>query len=193
MESLFISNRLVAALLVLLFCILTSCLHTKIPRKKSAGSNLGFEVSKRGLPANWIIYDPPHAEYRASLDTLNFKEGKRSLRFDIYRSAVEGRVNYAGFTNEFSSLTKGGGKYKLSYWVMNKGTKFRTYVNGVKTKGGGKNPAIIESAELISSWKLFETEIQIEPEMWLRFEIRIFKEGTFWIDDVRIEKLDKSN
>ncbi len=52
----------------------------------SVGLNGGFEVSKNGLPVNWLMYTPntvPEAVFEIKLDKNVYKEGKKSLRFDV--------------------------------------------------------------------------------------------------------------
>src|SRR6056300_819082 len=47
-------------------------------RDKSAGLNGGFEVSKNGLPVNWLMYTSntvPNADFRIVLDNQDYKEG----------------------------------------------------------------------------------------------------------------------
>ena len=166
-----------------------SCLDTKVPRDSSAGPNLGFEYSQQGLPANWILYDPPQADYTISLDTMNPKEGRQSLRFDIRKCPEEGSVNFTGFTNEFPELTKGGGRYRISFWLKNKGTRYRIYAGGTKAKESAKSPVISEDSRSFPDWKKLEMETDIPADMWLRFEIRLKGQGTFQIDQVEIEKI----
>jgi hypothetical protein len=164
-------------------------MDTKVPRDSSAGPNMGFEFSLNGLPANWILYDPPQADYTISLDTMNPKEGKQSLRFDIRKCPEEGRVNYTGFTNEFPELTKAGGRYKLSFWIKNRGLQYRIYAGGTKAKESVGNPVILEDSATFTEWKKMEFETRIPADMWLRFEIRLKGVGSFQIDQVEIEKL----
>ena len=55
-------------------------------RDNSAGINGGFEVSKDGLPVNWLMYTSstvPKADFEIILDKKDFKEGEQSLRFDV--------------------------------------------------------------------------------------------------------------
>jgi hypothetical protein len=177
-----------SSLLLLVLCS-ASCLDTKVSRDSSAGPNLGFEFSHNGLPANWILYDPPQFDYSISLDTSNPMEGKQSLRFDVRKSPEEGRVNYTGFTNEFPDLTKAGGRYRLSFWIKNKGLHYRIYAGGTKAKESDGNPLILEDSATFTEWKKMEFETRIPVDMWLRFEIQLKGEGTFQIDQVEIKKL----
>lgn len=174
---------------ILLFAC-PSCLNTITPRDSAAGLNLGFENSKSGLPANWILYDPPQAEYTISLDTVQFTEGRQSLRFDIKRAALKGPLTYTGFTNEFIELTRGGGRYTLRFRVMNEGTRPEIIVSAVKAKGNGKGPAPVrlQVPRQVTTWTLYEATLDIPPDYWLKFEAKIFEEGIFHIDDVTIEQ-----
>ena len=169
--------------------MLSSCLYTKTPRNPEAELNLGFEYSKNGLPVNWILYDPPGFDYSISLDTSSPKEGRQSLRFDIHKSSEKGRVNFTGFTNEFPALTKGGGRYRLSFWIKNSGLQYRIYAGGTKAKESVGNPFVREEAATLPDWKKIEIETTIPADMWLRFEIQLKGKGSFEIDQVEIEKL----
>lgn len=182
-------NKVVVLLSAAIISVgLTACLNTKNLINKFDDQNLGFEVEKKGLPSNWILYDPPKAHYTISMDTTFHMEGKQSLKFNITKGATGGRVDFTGFTNEFSSLTSEEGQYKLSFWAKNKDTKLKIKYGGVSSFGGVQ-PEIITEENSFEDWKLFEYDVWIESGMWLRFEIRIYGEGTFWIDGVKIEKI----
>ena len=168
----------------------TSCLHTHVRRHAAAGDNLGFEISEHGLPTNWIIYEPSYCPHAVVLDTVHPHEGHQCLRFDISPCSQTDRVDYTGFTNEFMELTTGGGRYRVSFWMKNSGPHFRIYLNEVSAKTAGEKPIIIESAETISDWKRFEAEVTIQPEKWLRFELQVKGEGSCWVDDVVIERIE---
>ncbi len=165
-------------------------MHTQTHKKSSAGDNLGFEIMAADLPANWIFYQPEFCPYIISTDTSIFKEGKQSLRFDIQSCDANSRVDFTGFTNEFMKSTQGGCKYRVSFWIINKGPSLRIYLNGVSAKQAGKNPVIIEDQNPHPEWYLHQSEIMVPEDMWLRFEMQVRGEGSCWIDDVQIEKVD---
>lgn len=173
--------------------LLSSCLDTKVPRDAVVGANLGFEFSQKGLPVNWILYEPPQFDYSISLDTNSPKEGKQALRFDIRKDAEAGKINFTGFTNEFPELTKGGGRYRISFWMKNTGTRYRISAGGTKAIESAKNPALIEDSMTIPDWKKMEMETEIPADMWLRFDIRLKGQGSFQIDQVEIEKLSSGS
>lgn len=160
---------------------------------KKAGLNGSFEVSKNGLPVNWLMYTPntiPDADFQILLDKEIFKEGKQSLKFDVKRCSSIGGWKSPGFTNEFSEVGKytGEGRYKLSLWVKNAGTEFVITAGGVSAKKGNMIAQIKEN-EQIDDWKLLEYEIDVPKDRWLRMELNILQPGSFWIDDVRIERI----
>lgn len=181
----------VLAKLVLFFplFLLFSCLNTLTPRNSSAGPNLGFEFSEKGLPVNWILYQPASVEQKISLDTSNPKEGNQSLRIDVLSVPAESGPNFPGFTNEFMEETKGGGRYRIRFWVKNQGLKFRMQLGGVKAKESAANPVIKEESAYLTDWKQYEFNTEIPPDMWLRFEVLLKGIGSFWIDGVEIQKL----
>ena len=155
---------------------------------ESAGINGGFEISKNNLPVNWIMYTPntvPDADFNIVLDKEVFKEGKQSLRFDVDKcSSIGGRFS-PGFTNEFFEL--GEGQYKLSFWIKNVGTEFKISAGSVSAKKGNMT-TLIEEKEQIIDWKFLEYKIDIPTENWLRMELNILQPGSFWIDNIQIEK-----
>jgi len=159
----------------------------------SAGLNGGFEVSKNGLPVNWLMYTPntiPDADFKIVLDKEVFKEGKQSLRFEVEKCSSIGGWRSPGFTNEFFEIGKyeGEGRYKLSFWIKNDGTEFRISAGGVAAQKGNMK-TLIQENEQINDWKLLEYQIDIPKDWWLRMELNILQPGTFWIDDIKIEKL----
>lgn len=159
---------------------------------KSAGLNGGFEISKNDLPVNWLLYTPktvPDSDFKIVLDKDVFKEGKQSLKFDVQKCSSTGGWHSPGFTNEFSTSSKyeGEGSYKLSFWIKNDGSKFNVSAGGVSAMKGNMKTLIQEDMQ-INDWKLLEYEIDIPEKNWLRMQLNILQPGTFWIDDVRVEK-----
>jgi len=161
-------------------------------KDESAGMNGGFEVSKNGIPVNWLMFTSntvPDADFNIVLDKNVFKEGKQSLRFDVDKCSSIGGWKSPGFTNEFVEMGKykGEGKYKLSFWIKNEGTEFKISAGGVSAMKGNMI-TLIQENEQIKDWKLFEYQIDIPKDRWLRMGLNILQPGTFWIDDIQIEK-----
>jgi len=159
----------------------------------SAGLNGGFEIAKNGLPVNWLMYTEntvPEADFTIELDQDVFIEGKQSLKFDVKECSSTGGWHSPGFTNEFFDVGKFEGEvvYKLSFWVKNDGATFRVAAGGVAEKEG-EMKTLIEGNDKIDVWKLLEYEIAVPKDKRLRLELNILKPGTFWIDDVKIEKI----
>jgi hypothetical protein len=159
----------------------------------SAGLNGGFEISKNNLPVNWWMYNPktvPDADFEIVLDKNIYKEGKQSLKFEVKKCNSIGGWRSPGFTNEFFEVGrfKGEGRYKLSFWVKNEGSTFKISAGGVATKEGDET-TLIEEKKQISDWKRLEYQIDVPKDRWLRMELNILQPGTFWIDDIKIEKI----
>jgi len=177
-----------------LLLILTGCQQmSEVETDTSAGLNGGFEVSKKGLPVNWLMYSPttvPDADFEIELDKSIFKEGKQSLRFKVKKCSSTGGWISPGFTNEFFGIGKfeGEGVYKLSFWIKNNGTKYRVNAGGVAPLKGDMK-VLVESAEEIEEWKYLEYKINIPKDRHLKMELNILEPGTFWIDDIQIEKI----
>jgi hypothetical protein len=83
---------------------------------------------------------------------------------------------------------KGPNRYKLSFGVKNKGSRFEVSAGGVSAKGGDMN-VLIDSRETIAEWKRLTFEIDVASENWLRMQLNILQPGIFWIDGVQIEEL----
>jgi hypothetical protein len=182
-------------LLILVFGILTGGCNkmSEIIVDKTAVLNGGFEVSKNGLPVNWLMYTPntvPDADFQIILDKEIFKEGKQSLKFNVKKCSSIGGWKSPGFTNEFFEVGRyrGEGRYKLSFWVKNAGAEFSITAGGVSAQGANMT-TLIKEHEQIDDWKLLEYEIDVPTDRWLRMQLNILQPGTFWIDDIRIERI----
>ena len=159
----------------------------------SAGLNGGFEISRNGLPVNWLMYTPktvPDADFEIVLDKEVFKEGEQSLKLDVEKCSSAGGWHAPGFTNEFSEVGKfeGDGSYKVSFWIKNSGAKFNISAGGVSPLEGDMK-TLLEEDDQIDNWRFFEYEIDIPKDKWLRMQLNILDPGTFWIDDIRIERI----
>ena len=180
--------------LMLGLLVLTGCMQmSEKETDESAGINGGFEVAKNSLPVNWLMYTPntvPDGEFKIIIDKNVFKEGKQSLRFDVVNCSSTGGWHSPGFTNEFSDSGQFEGEviYKLSFWIKNNGTKFRVESGGVSPYKG-EMKVLIESNEQIEDWKYLEYEINVSEDRHLRMELNILEPGTFWIDDIQIDKI----
>ena len=154
---------------------------------KSAGVNGGFEISKNKLPVNWLMYTPntvPDSDFTIELDNSSFKEGKQSLKFDVKICSNIGGWNSPGFTNQFSETGgfKGEHTYKVSFWIKNKGAKYRLNAGGV-SPFKGEMKVLLEENEDLDEWKMYEYKVKVPQDMELRFQLNILEPGTFWIDD----------
>jgi len=49
---------------------------------------------------------------------------------------------------------------------------------------------IIEENTEIVNWKYMEIDINIPKDYWLKMELSILEPGTFWIDDIKIDKIE---
>ena len=181
-------------LLLGIILVLSGCTQmSEIEKDTAVGLNGGFEVSKNGIPVNWIMYTTktvPDSEFKIELDNVVFKEGKQSLKFDITKCSSTGGRFSPGFTNDFfdSGKFEGEETYKLSLWIKNDGTKFNISGGGVSAFEGDMN-TLIEEDEHINEWRQLSFEIDIPKDRWLRVQLNILKPGTLWIDDIRIERI----
>jgi hypothetical protein len=157
----------------------------------TAGMNGSFEHVKSGLPVNWILYTlntVPNGDFDIIIDTVEFKDGKQSLKFLVRECSPAGGWHSPGFCNEYKA---GPGEiYKISFWVKNEGCQFSVIIGGVGS-GAGAYETIVNSKDTIKSWQLYEYKYTIPKNMTaIRIETSILQPGNFWIDDIRIEKLN---
>jgi Carbohydrate binding domain len=157
---------------------------------KAAGMNGSFEVTKSGLPVNWLFYTKktvPSGDFDIVTDTKEYKDGKQSLKFVVRKcSNVGGRLS-PGFCQEFQA--KPGETYKVSFWVKNSDSEFFVRVGGVSAFNG-EYKTVVKSKEKIGAWRQFSIKYTVPKGMKaLRFEMNILQPGTFWIDDLKIEKV----
>ena len=153
----------------------------------SVDLNGGFEVAKRGIPVNWLMYTPntvPNGKFEIILDKEEFKEGKQSLKFEVEECVSKGGWFSPGFTNQFDVEKES--VQNLSFWIKNQGAEFRIMAGGVAPMTGDMK-TLIQSSEEINDWKYYEFSVPISAEYdQLRLEVNILKPGTFWIDDLQI-------
>lgn len=160
----------------------------------SAGLNGGFEIDRNGLPVNWLMYTPrtvDEAEFSIRLDREIVKEGQQSLRFEVARCSAAGGRYSPGFTNEFVQVGKypGPAKYTLSFWIRNNGAEYVVMAGGVSAMRGNMRVLVRDDAQT-AEWQRLSYTIDVADDQWLRMELNILRPGTFWIDDVEIERLD---
>jgi len=177
-----------------LILLLSGCTQmSELESDPTAGSNGGFEISRNGAPVNWSLYTPktvPNAIFEIVLDTVVFKEGERSLKFDVKECSSNGGWHSPGLMNEFFEVGKykGEATYKLSFWIKNSGSKFSISAGGV-APNKGEMITLIENDEQIDEWRHLEFNIDVPEDRWLRMQVNILEPGIFWIDDVRIEQI----
>ena len=162
-------------------------------KDKTVGTNGSFEYSKNGLPVNWILYTQKRTEigdYDILIDTTEFKDGKQSLKFAVRECSNRGGRFSLGFIKEYFE-TKTGGTYKVSFWIKNNGSEFSFRISAVSDPAykGPIKPMELKSKETIDKWRLYEYNFTLPPKTWLMFDMNILQPGTFWIDDIKVEKI----
>ena len=76
----------------------------------------------------------------------------------------------------------------MSFWIKNNRTKYSISAGGVEEQKGDMKTLLLGNDQ-IDDWHLFEYEIDIPKDRWLRMELNILQPGTFWIDDIKVEKI----
>ena len=153
----------------------------------SAGFNGGFEVVKNGLPVNWQMYTPntvPEGQFTILLDTVNPKEGKQSLKFNVSSCSANGGWHSPGFTAQHS--VDENTTYILSCWVKNSGAEFAISAGGVSAMKGEMKLLIKDNQEY-SEWTRLTFRIPVSSEFnELRIQFNVLKPGAFWIDNLQL-------
>jgi hypothetical protein len=157
--------------------------------------NGSFETVNKGFPVNWRYYAPesvPNSDFSIISDSEIFKEGKRSLKFQIENCEAMGGWHSPGFFKEFKVVP--GETYVVSFWIINKGCMFKAGVETGMKGNPGISETVIQTTESFSEWKYVEQTIQIPATNDnIRFEVNILSAGSIWFDDIRIEGVnDKS-
>lgn len=186
------TSNIVAILTIVVIVSLNGCTQmSEIIEDKTAGLNGSFEYTKSGLPVNWILFTSktvPTGDFDLIIDTTEFKDGKQSLKFFVRECSPNGGWLSPGFCKEYEALP--GETYRVSFWIKNYGCEFLIKIGGVSASRG-QYDTIVKSKETIDTWRLFDHNYTIPQEMnAIRFEMNIVQPGSFWIDDIKIEKIN---
>jgi hypothetical protein len=182
------------SILFLLIPLLTGCIKPFLVEiDPSAGFNGGFEKTKHGLPLNWHIYTPEEFEksYKLIFDTKDVKEGKQSLKFEIQKTDTLKFQKELIAPGMFGCIdAEIGKKYKVSFWIKNQGSEFNIKIGNQFFMIFSEN--ILKTNEDFTDWTYFEYEYTVpESNPSIYFGLNFLSPGTFWIDDVRLVKLDE--
>lgn len=159
---------------------------------KAIGLNGSFEHTQNNLPINWLVNTVKttgEGDFSILTDSTNAKEGKQSLHFEVHQCSGKGGRFSPGIAQEIPA--QAGQSYKLSFWVKNTKSSFAVTLNGVDAFKQHEGPKI-ECADTISDWKKYEMYYPMRaPMKRLRLTIAVLSSGSFWIDDIKIEALNK--
>lgn len=123
-------------------------------RDKTAGMNGSFEITKSGLPVNWLVYTPktiPEGDYDLIIDTMEYKEGKQSLKFLVRECSPVGGWYSPGFCNKYPADP--GEIFRISFWIRNNGAEYIVRIGGITTTRGEYDTRV-RSNENYDEWKL---------------------------------------
>lgn len=156
---------------------------------KTAGDNSGFETSKNGLPANWLVYTQKTAgsgRFTIATDNTLPHTGKQSLKIAVTQCSDKGGRFSPGIDKEFELSP---GNYQVTYWTRNNGTRYRVQLSGVTAAGSNNGPTDTPAADT-GKWTMHTLQYTMPADMQrLRFELNVLSPGTLWIDDVQVVKL----
>ena len=102
-------GKVVLKLAILLITLLMGCNQIFKPMSEqvtdeTAGMNGSFEYIQSGLPVNWLFYTPktvPEGDFEIVIDTIEFAEGRQSLKFIVRECSANGGWHSPGFCSEF--------------------------------------------------------------------------------------------
>jgi len=169
------------------------------------GDNGSFEIVQSGMPVNWVIgrYAIRDGDAEFSFDTNEAVDGKQSLKFVVH--SVDDRGSQAPWLFR-SRQAEPGQTYAVSFWL-----KSTACVVQIEIRNEGKDPLfglsdaekqdyaahpritrVIGGGETgTDAWKQFRYVYRVpETDGSLRFDLRIMRPCTLWIDDVRIEQVE---
>ncbi len=153
------------------------------------GLNGGFEHVKKDLPVNWLVYTPKttgEGDFDLSYDRSDFKEGQQSLKYTVRNCSSKGGRFSPGIAQEIP--VKPGEEYLVSFWIKNKGADYSVNISAVNAVHMSKGPQLRSSANT-DEWQHISYHYTIPEEMErMRIEVNVLAAGTFWIDDVKVEK-----
>jgi hypothetical protein len=122
----YVIRRLNLMLGILTIILLVGCAHGVSSRMSeyisgnTVGRNGSFEITKSGLPVNWILYTPktiPTEDYDLIIDTTEYKDGRQSLKFPVIECSPNGGWHSPGFCMQYKA--EPGESYLVSFWVKN--------------------------------------------------------------------------
>lgn len=189
MKNLNVLFLIATTIISLIFCF--GCLKpmSETITDNNAGINGSFELVKNNLPVNWLVYTSktiPNSNFDINFDSSTYKDGKQSLQFNVRKCDDAGGRFSPGISQEIS--VSEGEEYKISCWIKNTGSKFSFKISGVDAFNSIDGP-LFESSNIINDWQNIEFNYKIPNKMKrLRLEISVLSPGTFWVDDIKIEK-----
>ena len=174
----------------------------------SVDENGSFEVVRNGLPVNWFMdrYAIRDGEVEFSLDPTEAVDGQQSLKLVVH--AVDDH-RWAAPWFFRTGPAEPGATYAVSFWL-----KSTACVLDMVIRNEGKDPLfgfgklseaeredfaahppirrVIGGGETSADkWRQFRYVYRIpETDGSLRFELRVVRPCTLWIDDVRIERAE---
>lgn len=174
----------------------------------SVDKNGSFEVVRSGMPVNWIMdrYAIRDGEVEFSLDKTEVVDGRHSLKLVVH-SVDERRWEAPWFFR--TGPAEPGATYEVSFWL-----KSTACVLEMVIRNEGRDPLfgfgglseaerrdyaahppirrVIGGGETdTEQWRQFRYVYKVpETDGSLRFELRVIRPCTLWIDDVRIERAE---
>jgi hypothetical protein len=188
MTTIFRPAGIVTVLGAIAGCLLCGCdKMSECVRDESAGMNGGFEITRSGLPVNWLLYTPRTVrtgDFDVIIDTVDYRAGRQSLKFVVRECSPDGGWRSPGFSQEYPATP--GTTYTVGLWVKNDGTEFVAKIGGV-SDFKGQHDTIVRSSATIGTWRHYEHRYTMPPEFdRIGFELNVLRPGTFWVDEVTL-------
>jgi len=192
----------VAYTITVMMLTLMGCVMKPMSEKVKDSSvkwNGGFEYVRDGLPVNWLFYtektingkkhgsiDVPATDFDLIIDTVDYREGRQSLKFVVRQCGSAGEWHSPGFCDEFE--VDGDRKYMVTFWVKNNGSEFELKAGAVKAMGGAGYETIRLEKD-IKEWQKLEIPCTVPAGMRLRINVNVLRPGTFQIYGISFREM----
>lgn len=186
---LFLHPGFLTGVFILSVFLLTACSPMSETRQDlTAGFNGGFEVFQDGLPVNWQVYSPktvPDADFSLGPDTIDKKEGRQSIRFDVVHCRSLGGRLSPGLATEIPVTP--GEWITVTLWV--KQSAKVSIRSGAVSAHDGFMMEKLPLTGVTDQWNLYTlTDTIPDSFMTYRIELSVLGPGKVLVDDIRIEQ-----
>ncbi len=173
----------------------------------SLGYNGSFEIQRAGLPVNWSSsrYPIRNGDAEFTIDTADAVSGEQSLKIVVRRFSDSSR--WKPFLFQVREAEQGK-TYAVKFWLKCQGCRVlleignegKYYLFGGQPEAEKQDYAahprirkLLDEEEIGNNeWRQFQYHYTVpETDGSIRFELKLMRTGTLWIDDVRIQRVEE--